>query len=90
MTEQEQEQEQWQEIFDMGFIINEKTGKLLGLNANMFASYIAKRNKLIYNKNNFYNYKEDLGKWIKYEDMKMKSKIRNILLAPLIVFGQES
>lgn len=74
------EQEQWQEIFAMGFIINEKTGNILGLNANMFASYIAERNNLIYNKNDFYKYKEDLGKWIKYEDMKMKTILRNILI----------
>jgi len=74
------EQEQWQEIFDMGFIINEKTGELRGLNANIFASYISKRFKLIYNKNDFYNYKENLGKWIKVEDMKMKYNLRKLLL----------
>lgn len=75
------EEERWQEIFDMGFIINEKTGVVLGLNANMFASYIANRFRLIYNKNDFYIYKEDLGKWNKVEDMKMKTNLRNILLA---------
>lgn len=75
------EEEQWQEIFDMGFIINEKTGKVLGLNANIFAFYVSKKSRLIYNKNDFYNYKEGLGKWIKVEDMKMKSTLRSILLS---------
>lgn len=36
------EEEQWQEIFEMGFIINKKTGNVEGLNANIFAFYISK------------------------------------------------
>ncbi len=74
------EQEQWQEIFNMGFIINKKTGNVEGLNANIFAFYISQKFQLIYNKNDFYVYKGDLGKWIKVEDMKMKTNLRNILI----------
>jgi putative DNA primase/helicase len=72
-------QEQWQDIVGMGIIICEKTGRVLGVDANIFASYLATRYTLIYNKENFYNYKDEQGKWVKIEDMKMKTTLRNIL-----------
>ncbi|MDZ5035329.1 hypothetical protein, partial [Clostridium perfringens] len=72
-------QEQWQDVVDMGIIICEKTGRALGVDANIFASYVATRYPLIYNKENFYNYKDEEGKWVKIEDMKMKTTLRQIL-----------
>jgi len=75
------EQERWQKFLDIGFIVKERTGEVLGLNANIFASYLGRRFRLIYYRNDFYNYKEKLGKWIKVEDMKMKYILRKFLLS---------
>lgn len=69
--------EQLKEIEEMGISIDKKTQKFKYFSPNKFVSYIVRHSFLIYNKKEFYVYKNN--KWIKRDEEQILKKLRDTL-----------